>query len=80
MVRTAKIRGGEACCALADGNLLRDTDWRSRDGHFQVFLQSGWADVPDGAVVKVPNRFGRTVVWPYYENGRPLFGASCRRG
>ncbi|WP_426412677.1 hypothetical protein [Bradyrhizobium ganzhouense] len=66
-----KSEGGEACCALSDGNTLRDTDWRSRNGHFQVFLADEWIDVPDVAVVKVPNRFGRTVVWPYYDDGRP---------
>ena len=64
-----KSEEGEPCCALSDGNLLQDADWRSHDGHFQVFLQSEWVDVPDIAVVKMPNRFGRTVVWPYYEDG-----------
>ncbi|MBR0868642.1 hypothetical protein ACVIWV_001977 [Bradyrhizobium diazoefficiens] len=66
-----KSEGGEACCALSDGNTLRDTDWRSQNGHFQVFLANEWIDVPDVAVVKGPNRFGRTVVWPYYEDGHP---------
>ncbi|WP_409187609.1 hypothetical protein [Bradyrhizobium sp. RDM4] len=66
-----KSEGGEVCCALSDGNTLRDTDWRSQQGHFQVFLDNEWIDVPDVTVVKVPNRFGRTVVWPYYEDGRP---------
>ncbi len=61
--------GGEACCALSDGNGLRDTDWRSKDGHFQVFLENKWIDVPEDAVIKVPNRFGRPVVWIYYEDG-----------
>jgi hypothetical protein len=66
-----KSEGGEACCALSDGNTLRDADWRSRSGHYQVFLADEWIEVPDAAVVKVPNRFGRTVVWPYYEDGHP---------
>lgn len=61
--------GGEACCALSDGNMLSDTDWRSKDSHFQVFLEGEWIDVPDAAVVKVPNLVGRTIVWPYYEDG-----------
>ncbi|MGY8663370.1 hypothetical protein Q3C01_13475 [Bradyrhizobium sp. UFLA05-109] len=66
-----KSEGGEACCALSDGNTLRDTDWRSRDGRYQVFMDDEWVDVPNAALVTVPNRFGRTVVWPYHEDGRP---------
>ncbi len=66
-----KSDDGESCCALSDGNTLRDADWRSQSGHYQVFLQHEWVDVPEAAVVKVPNRFGRTVVWPYYEDGHP---------
>ncbi len=66
-----KSVGGEACCALTDGNTLRDTEWRSENGHFQVFLDNEWIDVPDASVVKGPNRFGRTVVWPYHEDGHP---------
>src|SRR4051812_45061012 len=66
-----KSGGGEACCALTDGNTLQDTEWRSQQGHFQVFLENEWIDVPDVAVVKAPNRFGKTVVWPYYQDGHP---------
>ncbi len=66
-----KSEKGELCCALSDGNTLRDTDWRSQNGHFQVFMENEWVNVPDAAVVKAPNRFGRTVVWPYHEDGRP---------
>ncbi len=62
---------GDACCALTDGNTLQDSDWRSLQGHFQVFLDDEWVDVPDAALVKGPNRYGRTVVWPYHEDGRP---------
>ncbi len=49
-----KSEGGEACCALSDGNTLRDTDWRSQN--FQVFMDDEWVDVPEAAVVKAPNR------------------------
>lgn len=62
---------GDACCALSDGNTVRDADWRGVQGHFQVFLDDEWVDVPDAALVKAPNRNGRTVVWPYHEDGRP---------
>jgi hypothetical protein len=52
------------CCADADGNVVKDSDWRSKDGHYQVFLENQWVDVPDSAVVKAPNLYGPTMVWP----------------
>ncbi|MDF0577917.1 hypothetical protein [Bradyrhizobium yuanmingense] len=27
---------------------------------------------PDDTVITEPNRAGRTMVWPYYGNGRPM--------
>ena len=62
---------GEACCALSDGNTLQDTQWRSRNGHYEVLIGGEWVLVPDNAVIAGPNLYGRTVVWPYYENGHP---------
>ena len=66
-----KSEGGEACCALSDGSTLQDSDWRSSNGHYQVFMDEEWVDVPDAAVVTAPNRYGRTVLWPYHEDGHP---------
>ena len=54
------------CCSDADGNVVTDADWESRDGHYRVRIKDQWWDVPDEAVVAEPNRFGRTMVWPYY--------------
>jgi len=56
--------GKGPCCADADGNVLTDNDWESRDGHYRVFIEGAWYDVPDEAVVKVPNMYGPTMVWP----------------
>ncbi|MGY8668834.1 hypothetical protein Q3C01_41620 [Bradyrhizobium sp. UFLA05-109] len=67
-----KSEEGKPCCALSDGNTLRDTDWRTRDGHYQVFMDDEWVDVPNAALVTAPNRFGQTVVWPYHEDGHPF--------
>jgi hypothetical protein len=54
------------CCADADGMTLKDVDWDSKDGHYRVFIEGKWWDVPDDAVIKEPNRTGRTIVWPIY--------------
>jgi hypothetical protein len=58
--------GKGPCCSDADGNVVLDADWESKDGHYRVRILDKWWDVPDEAVVTEPNRFGRTMVWPSY--------------
>ena len=66
--------GKGPCCSDADGNVLSDIDWESKDGRYRVFLQGQWVDVPDDAVLKGPNMYGPTMVWPMYNSsfGGPL--------
>jgi hypothetical protein len=52
------------CCSDADGSVVSDVDWESKDGHYRVRLDGQWIDVPDDAVITVPNLAGRTMVWP----------------
>jgi len=52
------------CCSDADGFAVSDPDWESLDGHYRVRLDGIWIVVPDAAVIKEPNRAGRTMVWP----------------
>jgi hypothetical protein len=52
------------CCSVADGLALADPDWESKDGHYRVRIDGEWITVPDDAVIKEPNRAGRTMVWP----------------
>ena len=66
------------CCSAADGYVISDADWESSDGHYRVriprtmpkgensFSEMIWVDVPDEAVVREPNVYGHTVVWPLY--------------
>ncbi|WP_315802347.1 hypothetical protein [Bradyrhizobium sp. SZCCHNS3002] len=62
------------CCSDADGIVIKDVEWRtSKDGkHFSVYIAREWVDVPDDAVLKQPNLFGKTMVWPYYLDGHPI--------
>ena len=71
-VESLRSKAGGACCADADGTALADVDWETRGGHYRVRLLGNWIEVPDDAVITEPNRAGRTMVWPYYVNGRPL--------
>ena len=61
------LRSGKGpCCSDADGKALSDTDWEVKGGHYRVLIESQWWDVPNEAVIKGPNRAGRTMVWPVY--------------
>src|SRR5262245_47849648 len=61
------LRSGKGlCCSDADGSVVADVDWESKDGHYRVRLWGQWMDVPDDAVITEPNRAGRTMVWPMW--------------
>ena len=55
---------GFICCDVADGHPV---DWDTRDGRYVAFWDNAWQAIPDEAVIKVPNRVGRAVLWldPY---------------
>lgn len=54
------------CCSDADGSALADVDWRSDNGRYAVRIDGVWLDVPDEAVLREPNKDGRTIVWPMH--------------
>jgi hypothetical protein len=55
------------CCGVADG--IADPDWESKDGHYRVRIDGKWIDVPDRAVIREPNEFQRSMVWPIRGSG-----------
>ena len=57
--------GKGLCCSFADGATVKDVDWDIRNGHFVVRLNRQWIEVPENAIVTVPNRAGVAIVWPY---------------
>jgi membrane protein implicated in regulation of membrane protease activity len=61
--------GKGPCCSDADGTALSDVDWETHEGHYRVRIEGQWWDVPEEAVIKEPNRIGRTMVWPIYNRG-----------
>jgi hypothetical protein len=67
--------GKGLCCSYADGYVVTDADWETKDSHYRVRVPKGadsndmvWVDVPDEAVITEPNQAGRTMVWPLYGN------------
>ena len=62
-----KLSSGKGpCCSDADGSVVLDSDWETKDGHYRVRIKNKWWDVPAESVITEPNRFGRTMVWPVY--------------
>lgn len=59
-----KSGGGAACCSDADGNVVQDADWEFTNGHYRVMIDKNWIEVPDSAIIKEPNLYGPTMVWP----------------
>jgi hypothetical protein len=47
-------KGGGACCSNADGKVLTDVDWDTKDGHYRVRLDGQWIDVPNDTVITEP--------------------------
>lgn len=56
------------CCSFADGLSLVPSDVDTDSGHYRVRLDGQWVDVPDGALVDVPNRYGEPIVWPFKDS------------
>ena len=55
------------CCSFADGMTVEDPDVDSAGGHYRVRIDGKWIVVPDEALIDVPNKYGRPVVWPYVD-------------
>jgi hypothetical protein len=64
------------CCDLADGKAPEDQDveYDTKGDHYRVRIKGKWYDVPDDAVIKQPNLYGRTVVWYYFYNKNEIEG------
>lgn len=67
--------GRGPCCSDADGNVVKDADWRTKDGKYEVFVEGKWVEVPEDAVINQPNLYGQTMVWLM---GAPFGGTSIR--
>jgi hypothetical protein len=71
-----RAKGGAPCCDGSDAHSVEDPNWEMKDGHYRVRLNGEWVDVPDEAVVAVPNKFGPALVWPY-EGDKAHQGVRC---
>lgn len=60
------------CCDGSEAKSLEEPQWRVRQGHYEVYLEDEWVEVPETALVNVPNRDGRTLVWPFHSDGHPV--------
>lgn len=64
---TNKLR--QNCCSTADG-LPAEIEYDTLGGHYRVFLEGEWMDVPEEAVLTGPNKAGFAMVWVWRDNGK----------
>jgi hypothetical protein len=59
------------CCSSADGWKPEEIEYDIAGSKYRVRIEGEWYEVPDDAVIEVPNRFGFPVVWYYrtWDNG-----------
>src|SRR5262245_57841353 len=71
---------GEGCCSTADGWKPQEVEYDIKESRYRVKIDGEWYDVPQDAVLQVPNRFGFAVVW-YYQTWlggiRPSISIRC---
>jgi len=75
--QSLRSNSGSPCCDGSEFNTgtaahIETEDWETQDkanSHFKVRLDGKWQDVPDSAVVNVPNKDGRALVWFYVSRG-----------
>ena len=58
---------GVSCCATADGLRPQEVEWDIAAKRYRVKIEGAWLTVPDGSVIKEPNRLGYAVVWIHEE-------------
>lgn len=58
-----KNQRGEVCCFNFDGQSVDDLGWKIERGKYHVWYNGAWNEIPDEAVVTVPNRLGRAHIW-----------------
>lgn len=66
--------GKGPCCGgpSEDATHLNELQWRTKGEGYEVFVEDEWIDVPQSAIVPVPNKDGRALVWLYHFDGRPV--------
>lgn len=69
-----RSKGNSPCCGgpSEDATKLEELQWRAKGSAFEVFIDGAWIDVPESAVVPVPNKDGRALVWLSYADGKPV--------
>jgi hypothetical protein len=69
-----KGASGVPCCDNSEAVPLTDPDWKvSESGHYTVFVDGQWVEVPDEAIVKGPNKYGQVLVWYTHSPGFAVY-------
>lgn len=72
-IMTLHAKGtGYLCCDLTDGETTQQDIRMGADGqvHWFAYVDDGWIEVPDEALVVAPNLLGRPIVWTIRYGGQ----------
>lgn len=67
-VRGLKDKNSVPCCDEADGEEVEG--WSTDGGVYRVKIKGEWHDVPDSALLAIPNRLGFARAWVYFQDGK----------
>jgi hypothetical protein len=73
--KSVQDAAGISCCSVADGHPITTYEKRA-DGHYWIWFDHEWRQVPDHAVRKSPNPVGVAVAWFYVFMAGP-WGIRC---
>jgi hypothetical protein len=65
-------KSGQKCCDGTDAERVDNAEWDAKRGHYVVFLEGEWVEVPDNALIAGGKGCpGPTRVWTGHLNGHP---------
>jgi hypothetical protein len=62
---------GRSCCASADGYRPSEVEYDTEHNHYTALVNGRWIDIPNEAVLTVPNKKGIALLW-YYMSGNTV--------
>lgn len=67
-VKSLRDKNHVPCCDEADGEEVEG--WSTDGGVYRVKVKGEWLDVPDSALLDIPNRLGFARAWIFYQDGQ----------
>lgn len=67
-VKSLRDKNHVPCCDEADGEEVEG--WSTDGGVYRVKVKGQWLEVPDSALLDIPNRLGYARAWIFHQDGQ----------